>query len=261
MNTITKAISYKLQAVRSRGFTRLLKGGMMPRRSSDVPHKSILHANVENVPASSRWHKTTVPPNSAGFTLIEMMVAVSIFSIVMLIATGSMLSIIDANRKAQSVKAVVNNLNFTVENISRNLRVGTRFRCMAWDNISADTDIQTAQDCPSGNTALAHEHQFGNTSTGADQYVYIFVPYNASDPTTGAVYRQKGGGAGNGTRTRLTAPNVVVEQMTFYVNGAASRVDATQPRVRMVMKGYTLIGDIRSEFNLQTSVTQRVLNI
>ena len=45
--------------------------------------------------------------NKKGFTLIELMVSITIFSIVMLISVGALLSIIDANRKDQSLKSVM----------------------------------------------------------------------------------------------------------------------------------------------------------
>ena len=44
--------------------------------------------------------------NTGGFTLLEMIVAIGVFSVVMLVAAGSLLSIVSANRKAQAQKAV-----------------------------------------------------------------------------------------------------------------------------------------------------------
>lgn len=46
-----------------------------------------------------------------GFTLVEMIVAIFVFSVVMVISTGALVSIIGANRKAQSVKSVMNNVD------------------------------------------------------------------------------------------------------------------------------------------------------
>ena len=50
-----------------------------------------------------------------GFTIIEIIVAVSIFVIVMLISIMALLSSINANRKAQGVSIVISNLNLAVE--------------------------------------------------------------------------------------------------------------------------------------------------
>ena len=57
-----------------------------------------------------------------GFTLIEMIMSVAVFTVVALIAAGALLAIADANRKAQAFKSVVNNLNFALESVARNLR-------------------------------------------------------------------------------------------------------------------------------------------
>ena len=54
-----------------------------------------------------------------GFTLIELMVSVTIFIIVMVIALGSLLSISEAERKAEQLKTVMNNLNFGLESMAR----------------------------------------------------------------------------------------------------------------------------------------------
>jgi prepilin-type N-terminal cleavage/methylation domain-containing protein len=56
-----------------------------------------------------------------GFTLVETLVAVGIFSVIMMVAAGSLLTIIDANAKAQAIKTSVNNVNFAVETVSNAL--------------------------------------------------------------------------------------------------------------------------------------------
>ena len=47
-----------------------------------------------------------------GFTLIETMVSMAIFVIVAMVITTVFITIIDANRKAQSIRLVMDNLNF-----------------------------------------------------------------------------------------------------------------------------------------------------
>ncbi len=67
--------------------------------------------------------------NNKGFTLIEMVVSLGIFSVVAVIALGALVKIISANRKAQSLQSSLTNLNFAVESITRELRVGRAFHC------------------------------------------------------------------------------------------------------------------------------------
>lgn len=188
---------------------------------------------------------------SRGFTLIEMMVAVTIFTIVMMVSAGAILSIVEANRKAQSLKSVINNLNFTLETISRNIRVGTNYRCMdlAGSGIP-NSNLGIAQDCPNGGNVIAFESQDGNPGTSSDQLVYIF--------NAGGIFRQIG--SGGNTRVRLTSDAVTIDLMRFTVSGVADG-DGEQPRVQMVVRGRAQVGGVESVFNLQTSVTQRVLDI
>src|SRR3990167_9012172 len=64
-----------------------------------------------------------------GFTLIELMVAISIFIVVMTISMGSILNVFDANRKSRSLKTVLNNLNLAVESMSKEMRFGKNYHC------------------------------------------------------------------------------------------------------------------------------------
>jgi prepilin-type N-terminal cleavage/methylation domain-containing protein len=59
-----------------------------------------------------------------GFTLIEMMVSLAIFTVVALVSVGAFLKVLDANKKSVNLKTTINNLNFALESISREMRVG-----------------------------------------------------------------------------------------------------------------------------------------
>src|SRR4051812_37401392 len=66
----------------------------------------------------------------AGFTLVEMLVAIALFSIVMVVAVGTLLSLAAANKKAQALQSVMNNLNISLDGMVRSLRMGTSFQCL-----------------------------------------------------------------------------------------------------------------------------------
>ncbi|MEI6420550.1 MAG: type II secretion system protein, partial [bacterium] len=48
------------------------------------------------------------------FTLIETLVAVGIFSVIMMVAVGSLMTIINVSNRTQSIKTTVNNLNYSI---------------------------------------------------------------------------------------------------------------------------------------------------
>jgi prepilin-type N-terminal cleavage/methylation domain-containing protein len=78
-----------------------------------------------------KFHKSTkvIPKGNRAFTLIEMIVALGIFTLVAVVAVGAFVKIIDANKKSQSIKTAVNNLNFALESMTREMRVGYDFYC------------------------------------------------------------------------------------------------------------------------------------
>src|SRR3989344_6877449 len=103
---------------------------------------------------------------NAGFTLIEIMVSVSVFAVVVIIAVGALISINDANRKVQSMRALMYNLNFALENISRTLRTGSSYHCGATGSIIAP------QDCAvTGSDYIAFEGANGSGLNTQDQIV------------------------------------------------------------------------------------------
>lgn len=190
--------------------------------------------------------------SSKGFTLIEMLVAVAVFSVVMLIAVGSLLTLVDANRKAQAIKSVMNNLNFALESMVRNARVGSNYHCDPTDALP-DANIDTPRDCASGGLLFAFEASDGDPSDPTDQQVYRFI--------NGSIERSDDSGA---TFIRVTAPEVRIEEMSFYVIGAPrgdSPLDL-QPKMIVTVRGFAGATEkAKTEFSLQAVSSQRVFDI
>lgn len=175
-----------------------------------------------------------------GFTLVEVLVSLSVFSLVMLIATGSIFTIVDANKKSHALKSVMTNLNFALESMAREIRVGTGFVCPA-----------TGGDCP---------------TNGDSSFLFIsnrnldFVPGN--DPvqysfSNGRILKQRFGS--DSSPVPITAEEIVITHMLFYVIGSGSS-DLKQPRVVMVISGYVGSGNTKSTFNIQTAISQRSID-
>lgn len=67
-----------------------------------------------------------------GFTLIEIIVALMIFSIVVVVALAALVKILDANKKAQTIQDAVVSMSFTMESMTRELRTGSAYYCKKW---------------------------------------------------------------------------------------------------------------------------------
>lgn len=176
-----------------------------------------------------------------GFTLIELMVAVSIFIIVMTISMGAIIGVFDANRKSRSLKTVLNNLNLAVESMSKEIRFGKNYHC------GASGDLTTPQNCQ---------------NASGDHTLMSFL----SSDNLQIIYRLNGNIIeksidGGGTYIAITAPEIVIDDLTFYTIGAGIS-DTLQPKVIIKIKSHAGATDKgRSDFTLQTLVSQRVLDI
>ena len=91
--------------------------------------------------------KNTIDARARGFTLIEMIVSVGLFAIVMLVCVGALLSLVNANRKAQALQSVMNNLNIALDGIVRNAREGSDYDGSAACSGNSDS---SPKDCTSG---------------------------------------------------------------------------------------------------------------
>lgn len=196
---------------------------------------------------------TTKKNGTRGFSLIEMMVAVSIFSIVMMIGVGALLSLVEANKRAQAINSVMSNLNAATESITRAIRVGTMYHCRTSSTPPAAAVLSTSQDCASGNgRLLAFESSTGSSSDIDDQVVYRI---NGTQ-----LERSLDAGA---TWVALTAPEVIIDSFEIFVVGSTSLGggDTIQPRVVMRIKGSAPVPGGTTSFSVQAGTTQRLLDI
>ncbi len=68
----------------------------------------------------------------------------------------------------------------------------------------------------------------------------------------------------DGSANPLTAPEATIEHLTFYVIGAEKEQPLStpiQPRVLIVVTGHAGSGKAQTDFKLQTTVSQRQLDI
>lgn len=166
-----------------------------------------------------------------GFTLIELMVSISIFIIVMMISMNSILGIFDANRKSRSLKTVMSNLNIAVETISKEMRYGSNYHC------GSSGTLTTVQNCPGGDSLVSF-------LSSDDEQTTFRLNGTVIEKDVGSGYLP------------LTSPEVTIESLRFYVIGTATS-DSLQPKVNILIKGYAGVGNDQSGFTIQTMVSQR----
>ena len=186
------------------------------------------------------------------------MVALSLFSIVVLVCVGALLALVGANKKAQALQAVMNDLNITVDSMARNMREGTAYNCNSTVPPSVTTDDGN---CPGGDLHVSFTPFWVASSDpqlNSKRWVYRFTPPSGSNG--GYIERSKDGGL---SYTRLTSRDVSLSSVTFFVVGT-SISDSIQPRVTVVVKGTGgQVTDLRtsSTFHIEASAVQRELDL
>ncbi len=164
-----------------------------------------------------------------GFTLIELIVAFFIFSVLVVIAGGSFVSALSLQRRALNIKRVEENGRFVLELMAREIRVANP---IATGNNS----------CPgAGTSILTFTHPVNGT-----------IEYSLSG---NQAHRSV-----NGVDTIISNPDVEVSRLIFCISGNAVG-DDRQPRVTIILglKTPGAAADVAT-IDLQTTVSQRVLS-
>ncbi|MCX6717427.1 MAG: type II secretion system protein [Candidatus Taylorbacteria bacterium] len=197
---------------------------------------------------------------SSGFTLVEMLVAIAVFMSVMVVAVTALISIVNANRKSQAIKSVVDNVTFAIDSISRDMRSGSDYRCGV---LSQNSLLTGSGDCTGGNNGV----QYINPSGGYIQY--RFVSTDVLPLGDANIQKRSCSGINNcSVWQAMTAPisNVNITNMKFYVLGSDTSLSARgsriQPRVIITLEG--VAGDdakgTKTTFQIQTTVSQSIRN-
>ena len=168
-----------------------------------------------------------------GFTLIELIVSIAIFTIVMLIAIGAVLNAVDANRKAQNINVIVNNLNLAIESMARDLRTGSNYR-------SCGSQSGVSYNC------VQFRDKDGNPN------VKYFM--TTSSKTGTSMLSKSGSPNGSGV---VTGDEITLSDVSFIFNGLGTG-DGPE-RILVHLKGSAGAGKTKAEFNIETVITSRIL--
>jgi prepilin-type N-terminal cleavage/methylation domain-containing protein len=174
--------------------------------------------------------------NQHGYTLIELIVSIAIFSVVMLLATSAYLALISYTHEARATSTLMTNLSYAVDQMSREIRTGTNYAC------------GSGGDCTGGTS-------FSFTNDQGHDVTYLLA--------NGALARcvdQSSCSASNASP--LTDAAVTISNLQFYAKGTGAYPgDKQQPYVVMAVKGSVSTGDRTISFSIETSATQRLIDL
>jgi len=222
-----------------------------------------------------------------GFTLIEVMVATAIFTIIMTAGIGAILNANTAHKTNQNQRSILDNLNFAMEDMARNLRLGSNYFCFINPNdggtgtrynltgqtITPNIGSPT-QNCPQSTSGIGFEPTDGDLSDPNNQFIYVISDVNPenignqcsqSNPCHLWKSMYSGGpdpNTGLSSWKDTTPANIELDPAIsgFTVIGSDNQ-DNLQPIVLIRLAGVIRYKDIATPFNLQTTVVQRATDV
>ena len=169
-----------------------------------------------------------------GFTLVELIISVGIFSLLMVLSVGALLAIVSANKNAQGIKSAVENLNFSLETMARTIRSGSNYVCESTDD--------------GGNCVSISFFDRSGAYKVFKESVGVKINYYLSGRT---LMRTIDGA----NAVSMTAPEVGIDILRFHID------INKQPRVLIVVDGsVNYKNTLITKFNVETLAVQRYFN-
>lgn len=175
--------------------------------------------------------KSRFAPREA-FTLVEVMVAVSIFTVIMVLGVSALLSTTAASSQARADRRATDTLSVFFEQFTRNVRTGRDFVSVSQDQIEFLSQDST------------------------NRYRYTFQSMDGSilfeevDSTTGSIQKS--------VTVAGSTNSISLASVQFMLEGNDT-TDTYQPMVRVIVFGTATDRRKTSPFTIQTAVSPRVL--
>lgn len=206
---------------------------------------------------------------NAGYSLVEILVVLGLFSSIATLTLGALLNAQTVNARLQETQAILDNINLSVQTVTRDIRFGSNFHCEQTTPVGPVSGIPTVpttrNNCPPG---------------GPKGTVLIFRPSDATNDldrvayyvSNGILFRDVYPYLGTTTILQMTSDDVYISSLTFYVDGANSstgyndylnQTDYKQPIVTLFLSGLTRPAKVSTPpatFNIQTAISAREID-
>ena len=210
----------------------------------------------------------------AGFTLIEMIVSLGVFSVVVTTAVGAILVLVSTNVQLQEEQSVMTNLSFALDTMTREMRTGYKYYCDEhpnyaaggsnnfFDNSNTQEDIGVGtSDCGERTQRLqgVSFYEGGDSLTknvvGARRITYFY------DEVEKKIFRRVGADPAQS----IVSSGIVIEDAQFVVEGSQEQSDGSnnivQPTITIYLEAKAKDDTAAKSYHIQTTVTQRTLDL
>ncbi len=166
-----------------------------------------------------------------GFTLMEVMVSVTIFTIIITIGIGSLLTIFNTLQKSRADRETMDSLSFVMDTMTRRIRTGSAY--------------QYYQGLPSGITF--------KDQAGIPVNIFEEVDPNSLSQR---LYIQEG----TDQPFDITPPNLHIDNFSITLTGQSPGSADGQPMAKINLSGTVTNGKQSSPLSIQAAVSQRFLD-
>lgn len=204
-----------------------------------------------------------------GFTLVELMVVLGLFSGIATVSLGALFNAQSVNAKLQESQAILDNINLSTQTVTRDIRFGSEFYCTDSLPFNAAMVPIVRRNCAraggglsGGGTILIFRPV--DTATSSDRVAYYVKK--------GVLYKEDYPYQAATSTLQMTSNEVTIKSITFYVDGAqtsdgssdfANASDYKQPLISFLLSGDTKPTRTATppvNFNIQTSVSAREID-
>ena len=196
------------------------------------------------------------------------MIAISIFLVVISIGMNGLLQSNLVLNKSRDARSIMDNLSFIMEDMSRSIRTGYKYRCfdenLVWENsYIQDASLETPRSCVSGHAIAFEEATTGVVGEAKDQWIYRFGYAEGVSGFT--ILKSVNGGSNfyplNDSRIVFNETSGISVLAAEPQNPGQGDDNNGQPFVIIKLAGYIEYKGIQTPFNLQTSVSQTLIDI
>jgi prepilin-type N-terminal cleavage/methylation domain-containing protein len=193
-----------------------------------------------------------------GFTLVEMLVSLALFTTIATMAVGTLLILINGNSQVTGEQSTLTSLSFALDSMTREIRTGSEYYCGTVNQVRGGTVTGSStivQPCSAGNVGISFR-EAGESITGGASNSRIAYYFDSNQ-----LWRQVGSDAPQAVVTN----DVQIINARFVTVGvvplSGDTVNTTQPSVTILIEARASSSDATKTFTLQSTVTQRALDI
>lgn len=163
-----------------------------------------------------------------GFSLIEILISIGIFTLITVVAIGSFMSTSNSAKKSKALRIAMDNVNFAMDNITRELRVGSNYN----DNSPKSQISFTPYDL-----SVPKRYFYLNPVTKSIEKCDLMISLSSCSP--------------------LNSPEVSITKLEFTIYDDFNVGTDTQPSVYIEIAGEVDLRGVKESFDLHTLASQR----